>query len=145
MNYSSAIFLVRDDVRLVSVSYEVDAEGNGKRPFYQFKTMDPTLAVGDYVNMPTDTRHKMTVARIEEVDLEVDLDSPAQLSWIISKVDTVSYVSIVQAEADAILVMKSAEKNRRRTELREKLIADNPELNTFKNVTTTALPAPAAA
>ncbi len=128
MNYSTAIFLVNHDVRAIKVSYEVDPNGKGVRPFQTYKSLDPNLSVGDYVVIPTDTRHKMTVARVEEIEDDVDFDSPAQLAWIISAVDTGAHAEVVRAEGAAIEQIKSAEKRAKREELARKLIADNPDI-----------------
>lgn len=132
MNYSTALFLVRSDVRAVAVSYEVDAEGKGKRPFVTFKTMDPSIAVGQYVVIPTGTRHDMTVVRVEEVDVEVDLDSTVQINWIVGPVDVAPYEAIISAENEAIAAIKSAETRRKKEELAAKLVADNPDLQRLK-------------
>jgi hypothetical protein len=141
MNYSTAIFLVNKDVRAVSVSYERDAEGRGVKPFEPFKTMDPSLGVGDMVVIPTATRHRMTVVRVEEVDFEIELDSTAQLSWIIGPVDTGAYDAIAAQEAHAIERIKSAEKAAKRKELADKLLADNPDLQALSGVNPDAAPA----
>lgn len=146
MNYSSAIFLVNKDVRAVNVSYEKTADGKGVAPFYTFKTLDQTLAVGDLVTIPTETRHCMTVARVEEVDVEVDLESPTQLKWLVGRVDPAPYENIVAQESAAITQMKSAERRAKQEELAAKLIADNPDLKnlTFVDPSAPALPAPSA-
>lgn len=133
MNYSTALFLVRNDVRAVTVSYEIDAEGKGKRPFTAFKTMDPSISVGQYVVIPTGTRHDMTVVRVEEVDVEVDLDSPVQMSWLVGPVDVTAYQAILAAENEAVAAIKSAEKRRKQEELAAKLLADNPDLQRLKD------------
>lgn len=146
MNYSTALFLVRNDVRAVSVSYEVDAEGKGKRPFVTYKTMDPSIAVGQYAVIPTDTRHGMTVVRVEEVDVEVDLDSSAPMNWLVGPVDVSAYQAILAAENEAVAAIKSAEKRRKQEELAAKLLADNPDLQRLKEFgAPTALAAPPAA
>ena len=129
MNYTTAILLIRKDVRVVTVSYEADpVTGKAIGTQYSFKTVDPTLEVGDYVVVPTSTRHNATVCRVEAVDVEVDFDSNAQLKWIISKLDKSHYDEIVAKEEEIIVSVKKAEKRRRQEELAEKLIADNPEL-----------------
>lgn len=77
MNYSTAIFLINKDVRAIAVTYEkIDMNqdttkmkfsapylSGGKLPTGAtvFKTMDPKVKVDDYVTVPTDTRHGMTV------------------------------------------------------------------------------------
>lgn len=143
MNYSTAIFLINSDVRAVSVSYETDHEGKGKRPFTTFNTFEDDLVEGDYVVIPTGTRHDMTVARVEEVDVEIDFDSGVQLQWIIDRVDTSARNKVEAQEADAIAKIKSAEKRAKQDQLREKLLADNPDLAglSIANIGASALPA----
>lgn len=129
MNYSTAILLVRKDIRTVAVSYDVTAEGKGVAPFTTYKTPDPSVKVGDLVIVPTDTRHCMTVGRVEAVDMEVDFDSPAQLKWLVGPaIDTTAYDALLAAESEAIVAIRSAETRRKREELAEKLMADNPDL-----------------
>ena len=141
MNYSTAIFLINSDVRAVSVSYEQDAEGRGIKPFHTFKTFDPDVAIGDFVVIPTGTRHNMTVARVEEVDLEIDVDSCVDMRWLVGRVDTAAYEAVVAQEADAIAQIKSAEKRARQEELKAKLIADNPDLRMLASINPDALAA----
>lgn len=134
MNYSTAIFLINPDVRAVSVSYEQDAEGKGVRPFHTFKTFDTETDVGDFVVIPTGTRHNMTVARVEEVDLEIEVDSTADLKWLVGRVDTAAHEAVVASEARAIQTIKSAEKRAKQEELKAKLLADNPDLQKLAHI-----------
>lgn len=134
MNYSTAIFLINSDVRAVSVSYEQDHEGKGVKPFVIYKTFDPDVAVGDFVAIPTGTRHNMTVGRVEEIDVEVDVDYSGDMKWLVDRIDTSQRDAIEAKEADAIATIKSAEKKARQDELRAKLIADNPTLNVLANI-----------
>lgn len=148
MNYSTAIFLVNSAVRTDSVSYEPDTNDatgrRGKGPFYTFKTIDAAIQPGEFVTIPTDTRWKMTVARIEEVDLDVDFDSSVEFKWLIGHISTDAYEAILKQEADAIAKIRSAEKRHKQDELKEKLLADNPDLQALVNVSNGgALPAPA--
>lgn len=133
MNYSTAIFLVNSQVRCVAASYELNAKGEPAQ-VNPFKTLDPTIKVGDFVVVPTETRHSMTVCRVEEVDIEVDFDSQAQMRWIVGKVDLDSYRDILSREDSAIQAMKSAEKRSKQEELRRKLIADNPQLAALQDI-----------
>lgn len=136
MNYSTAILLIRKDVRVVTVSYEADpVTGKAIGNLYSFKTLDPDLKVGDFVVVPTETRHHATVCRVELVDVEVDFDSGVKLKWIISKLDKTHYDEIVAKEEEIIVSVKKAEKRRRQEELAGKLIADNPELAEFGKAT----------
>lgn len=143
MNYTSAIFLTNPNVRAMATSYEVDAEGKGVKPFITYKTMDHSLEKDDYVLIPSGTRHGMAVVRIEEIDVEVDLEDTKQLGWIMSgPIDKTNYEKVVAWEAAAITAIKSAEKRAKQDELRAKLIADNPELAKLANVGAPALSAP---
>lgn len=144
MNYTTAIFLVNDDALAVHVSYELEPDGKtGKGPWEIFKSMDRSLEVGDYVAVPTATRHCRTVVRVEAVKPgnTVDLASPTPLKWIIGRVDEAAYDEIVKMEAAAIDKIKSAEARAAREELRAKLLADNPDISALADLNTKALPA----
>lgn len=147
MNYSTAIFLINKAVRAVKVSYDQDAitPGNPAGKLQLFKTFDTSLAKGDFVTVPTDTRWNMTVCRVEEVDVEVDLESSAQVGWLIGRVDRGNYDAVVAEEEAGITAIKSAEKRRKQEELINSLIADNPDLAHLQSVRPSpALPAPDA-
>jgi len=120
MNYSTAIFLISDKARAIGVTYE-PCEGANIIPY---KTLDPDIKVGDYVVVPTTTRHKMTVCKVVEVDMEPDLDSNKEMKWLVGTVDPASVEEIKKQEEDAITAIRSAEKRRKREELREALLAD---------------------
>lgn len=134
MNYSIAVFLINKSARAVKVSYEPDPARPGEAmpsKTYIFKTLDPTVAVRDLVIIPTDTRWQMTVARVEEVDIEVDFDSSIQLKWIIGRVDVAGYNTVLAQETQAITSIRSAEIRRKRDELARDLFADNDALRTL--------------
>ena len=120
MNYSRAIFLISDEVRAVNVTYE-DTE-NASRTMY--KTLDQNLKVDDYVVVPTTTRHGMTVCKVVEVDVDPEIESPAKMGWILDTVDKRMGDDIKRQEEEAMEKIKSAEKRRKRAELRESLLAD---------------------
>lgn len=149
-NFSTAIFLVNPAAKAVFCSYEQDAvTGKGKAPFTLFKSLDPDLAVGEFVVVPTETRHGKTVVRVEEIKdaASVDLESQVQVCWIIDAVRMEAYETILAQEATGIEAIKSAELRRRREELHAKLIADNPELASLGKIdpdAPAALPAPEA-
>lgn len=123
MNYSTAVFLINDSVRALLCTYE--AEDNAKKTL--FKTFDQSIGVGDYVVVPTDTRHKMTVVKVAEImdPLDVDLESSLPVAWIIGKINLHDYTQILAEEEAAIQKIKSAEKLKRRNELRDAMLADS--------------------
>jgi len=120
MNYSRAIFLISDEVRAVNVTYE--AHDNAAKTTY--KTFDRDIKADDYVVIPTDTRHEMTVCKVVEVDVEPDLESSADMKWIIGVVNRADFEDIKKQEDDAIQKIRVAERKRKRRELRETMIAD---------------------
>ena len=122
MNYSTSVFLINQKVRAVSVNYEPDEK---KQTIY--KTLDETIAAGDYVVVPTHTRHKFTVARVVEVDVDVDFDSPELMTWIVARIDRSAYDLTLKQEDAAIAVVKSAEIRRKRDELAAAMLKDNKE------------------
>lgn len=122
MNYSTAIFLINPKVRAIAAVYEPDTDAR-KSPRTIFKTFDQTISIGDYILVPTETRHKMTVNKVVEVDLEPDLESHAQMNWVIGTVDRAAYEDVLAQETRAIDLMKAAEKTHAREELRKKMLA----------------------
>lgn len=140
MNYSTAVFLINDDVRGIACTYE---EGE-KATRTIFKSMDRSICAGDFVIVPTDTRHKMTVVKVVETDVDVDLDSPVQMNWIIGKVARADYESLLAMEEDAIETIKSAEKRKKRDEMRAAIFKDREamlnDLQLTKLETITPLP-----
>lgn len=131
MNYSTAVFLVNKSVRAVAGIYEDDESGKKSPPRTLFKTLDPTIKVGDFVLVPTSTRHKMSVNKIVEVDCDVDFDSTTPMAWVIEVVHRSEYDSVIKMEDSAIAAIKSAEKRRKQDELRAALVKDNPFLETL--------------
>lgn len=123
MNYSTAIFLINKNVRAVICNYEPDSPD--KRVV--FKTLDQNIREGDYVIVPTKTRHGMTVSKVVETDVDVDFDSAAEVGWIVCQVDQAQYKITMAQEADAIAVIKSAEKTKKRNELAAALLVDSKD------------------
>lgn len=126
MNYTRAVFLINDNVRAALCIYENEEE-NPKQKKITFKTFDQSLKEGDFVVVPTDTRHKMTVVKIVDFmpSLDVDVKDMTNLEWIIGKVEKADYVKITQEEDAAINAIKSAQKRKEREELKAALLADS--------------------
>lgn len=127
MNKTTAIFLVRKDVRCVSVSYDKTVDHRGKVvpiDTKSFKTVDPNIQPKDLVLIPTDSRWGFTVGRVEAVDLHVDFDSNEQMRWIVSKIDTETFNTMVEAEAKMMDTVAEADRKHREQELASKLFAN---------------------
>ena len=139
MNYSTAIFLISDDARGVLCSYEDD----GSRKL--FKTLNPDIKTDDYVVVPTTTRHKMTVVKVVEVDVDPDYESATQIDWIIGVVDRATHEDLLNQEAVAVSKIKQAEKKQARDKLREGLLdVANGELKALPIYSVDAPAAPTA-
>ena len=123
MNYTTAIFLINKDVRAILVNYEPHAPDR----VTMFKTLDKTIKKDHYVIVPTHTRHNMTVSKVIEVDVDVDFDNAAPVEWIVARVDRHQYEVTLSQEGDAIAVIKSAEKTKKRNELAAALLADSKD------------------
>jgi hypothetical protein len=131
MNKSTAIFLVRKDVRCIAVSYEPIIQSSGKKiptDIKSFKTFDAAIKVGDLVLVPTDTRWGFAVGKVTEIDLHVDFDSPQEMRWIVQKVDASVYDQIVENERSMMDAVADADREARRKELAAKMFAHNPDL-----------------
>lgn len=124
-NYSTAIFLFNNKVRAVLAIYEADTKDT-KAPRTMFKTLDSDIKVDDFVLVPTNTRHNMTVVKVTDVGVEVDLESSIKVDWIIGPIDRLHYEQVLSMEAQAVNAIKSAQTTRKRNELREALLADVP-------------------
>jgi hypothetical protein len=124
MNYTTAVFLINDDVRAIACTYE---EGD-KAARSIFKTFDKTIRKDDLVIIPTDTRHKMTVVKVVETDVDIDLDSAVPVAWIIGKVDAEAYKSTLALEEEAVETIKAAEKKKKRDEMRSAVFAHREEM-----------------
>jgi hypothetical protein len=123
MNYSTAVMLVNENIRAIYVSYEVNSEGKGLKPYTMFKTLDHSIKVGESVVVPTSTRHKHTVVRVEEVDVDVDFEDNTPVQWITDKVDTSKNEQILAEELKWIDALKLSEKKSKKDEIRKKLLA----------------------
>ncbi len=116
MNYSTAILVMNPDARCLKVTYEVDTDNN-KAPREMFKTFDKSLKIGDYVVVPTTTRHNLTVCKVVDVDVDDWIDSGKDFGWIVGRVDLEDANKVKAWEATAVEALKDAEKRKRRREL----------------------------
>ena len=123
MNYTTAVFLINKHVRAITATYEAEPKAKAT----MFKTLDATIKPGDFIVVPTDTRHGMTVCKVYETDVDIDFDSQAPVLWVVTKVDRADFDHRVEMETQAVAAIRSAETNRKRDELRASLFADHAE------------------
>lgn len=123
MNYSTAIFLINKNARAIKAIYEV-----GERVVPElFKTLDQNIKVDDMVVVQTASRHGMTVCKVTEVDVDFDLESTAEVRWIIDTVKTEQHASYLTKEQEAISAIKKAQLRQKRDDLRNALFKDHAE------------------
>jgi len=123
MNHSLAVFLISKEVRAIKVVYKPGKDAAR----YTFKTFDKSIAVDDFVVVPTGDKnidHMMKVCKVVETDIEPDFDSSSDFKWIVARVDKGDYETWLLQEEEAILKIRSAEKRRRRKELAKDLLDD---------------------
>ncbi len=119
MNYSTAILIMNEQCRAIHVTYE-DSE---HAPRSTVKTFDKNIAVGDYVIVPTETRHNMTVCKVVEVDVDDWMDIGTTVPWVLGRIDLANAKELQAQEEQAITALKTAEKLRKRRELKASMEA----------------------
>lgn len=102
MNHHTAVLVIKPGVRLVRGLYEHG--GNHA----VFKTTDKELKVDDYVVVETGTRWGMTVMKITDVDVEIDMNSDKKIGWVVGRVNMITYEELKDLEACAIDMMERA-------------------------------------
>lgn len=120
MHDSRKVFLLDKEPRCVLATYE-EHEGAERT---EFKTWDQNIEEGDFVVVPTSTRHHMTVVKVVEVDVEPDLDCPSKMDWIVGVVDQSEFLKNAKQEERFIEMTRKAEKARRKRELKEAFLHD---------------------
>ena len=125
---SRKIFVTNENVKGLLAIYDfepADKPNTAKRTF--FKTLDDTIAVGDYLVVPSGTRHRMTTVKVVEIDVECDLADQTPVEWVIGRIDRRAYETLITREGEMLNVIRSAEKKKMRDELKAAVFADVPE------------------
>lgn len=120
MHDSRKVFLLETEPRCVTAAYDAGEDASTT----EFKTFDLDIKTDDYVIVPTNCRHKMTVCKVHAVDVEPDLDSSAEMRWVIGVVDQSAFKATFASERQFIDAARSAERRRKKTQLREDFLAD---------------------
>lgn len=116
MNYSTAVFLINPDARAIQCQYDPDDKSNAGKG-YTFKTLDKSIKKDDLVVVPTATRHQLTVVKVIETDIDIDVDTPHEIKWVVGKVDLMTHQKLLDMEQEAIAKIKAAEMRKKRVEL----------------------------
>ncbi|HEY4355988.1 MAG TPA: hypothetical protein VGN16_09595 [Acidobacteriaceae bacterium] len=121
MNHSKTVFLINDQVRAVRGNYQQDGTTA------VFKTLDQTIKKDDLVVVQTGTRHGMTVIKIIEVDIDLDMDSPEKIEWVVQKVNQQAFSDLIANEDEMLAKVKKAELRKKRGDLADALFKDDME------------------
>jgi hypothetical protein len=122
MNYSTAIFLINDDVRALYVIYAPDTN-EAKQRRYMVKTLDPDIGEGDFVVIPSTVGLKLAVGEVTDVDVEVDFDSTTAVPWVVSHIDFKAFGDILEQEEVAIAAIRQANFQEKKRKLADTLLA----------------------
>lgn len=122
MNYSTAVMLFNENIRAIKVEYEPSTNPKVPSQRYTFKTLDKSIEVGDFVVVPTETRHNMTVVKVMEVDVEVDFESSTEIKWIVDKVNTVNNTNILAEEIKWIDAIKKSEIRKKKEDIKKNMM-----------------------
>lgn len=131
MNYTAAILIVKENVRVIKAKYE-------KEEFSKevlFKTTDPLIKVGDIIVVPSKTRHNFTTNKVVDVDVVIDTDLPQELTWVAARVDLEDYNTILVQEEEIIKKVKSAEMRQKREALLNNLEKDRAAIEALPLIT----------
>ena len=119
MDSSRIVLLINDDCRAITARYE----DGGKAE--TFKTMDPTIMTDDLVVVVSGTRHGMTVAKVVEVDVDVNFDTIEPVKWVVQRIDKIAFDALLEREKEGVDAVNAAERRRKKAELRKNMMADH--------------------
>lgn len=141
MNFSTAVFIINKDARAIVTEYDPENQRD-KRVLY--KTLDPNIHKGDYVVVPTATRHGFTVVKVVDEDVPVNFDAPEEIKWIVQKVNRGDFDRLVKDEGEAIRKLQIAEQRKRAQDMKNLMFGDHATdlhaLPLYKNGDTPAAP-----
>lgn len=120
MHPSHFILIANPNVLIARCAYNEDKPGVST-DLTAFKTLDQSIQPGDYVVIPTNRRHGMTVVRVKSVDpllkSRYAIKGEDKLDWIVAKVDKSAYDTLLKQEGDLIERFAALEVERERQEL----------------------------
>lgn len=118
MNHSTHVFLLSDAVRAIVCQYNGVSSNS-----YTFKSMDPLIKEGDFVAVKSsiDAKFGLTIAKVVEVDAQIDFDPSINYKWIVQRIDMDAYNAIVASEEETVKEIRKQEKNFKKEQLRKAL------------------------
>jgi hypothetical protein len=121
MNPTLAALVASDEVKLINVVFE---KGRHRTPKYAYKCAIPDVAVNDKVIVePSDEYPLGSVARVEEIDVDVNYHDSRNYKWVVQKVDESRHEKLLEQEQRVIDMVSKAEMRSKRDALRASLTA----------------------
>lgn len=124
MHPSKIVFVINDDVKAIRAVYDPGAPNSSCTVF---KTLAEDVKVGDIMVVESGAKHGLSICKVEEIDVEPDLESGEAILWAYSVVDTNRIKHMKDAEADAIKTVSAAERARKKAELRATMLAGSDD------------------
>lgn len=113
MNHSLNIFLISDDVLMVSARFD------NSDKLYHFKSVIPDLKPGDSVVV--EHFHGFGLVKIVDPDVPVDFNQTHSYNWVITKVDFAAHEALKEREKALVDEVRRLEKANKRDQLRAAL------------------------
>lgn len=148
MNKTLIAAAMYDDVRLIAINYH----GSGSKR-YTFKTRDMSIKLGDHVVVPRffeddinldmdqddprrkEIKHGFSSGVVVELDPDVNYQECAiKYRWIVGKIDTTNYDSIIAWENALMTEVKQIERKRRRENMQAAVVAEFGQLPDLSKV-----------
>lgn len=124
MNYTTALFLINDNLKAVYANYDP----NRSHDKTMFKTLDSSIKVGDYIVVPSKTRYNLTCVKVVEIAAEPDLDASTPVEWVIQKVNYEDYQERLDKEKASMSEIKDLVSRRKKAALLAAFGADNIDI-----------------
>lgn len=136
MHDSRRVFLLDPEPRCILATYEPEglAPYDSKKERKEFKTFDETIVVDDFIVVPTDTRHKMTIMKVVEVDVDPDLESSKKVDWVVAKTSNSVYQDLLAQESKILDLVNAAKKKRLKAQMKADFLEglEDEELSMMK-------------
>lgn len=121
MHESRKVFLIEESCLCIEATYN---ENDAPK---QFKTFDSSIEIDDYLIVPKDTCHKMTVVKVTKINIHPDIKSDKAMDWVIGKVDRSQFEDTLDRESRFIQKAREGERKREMAQMKADIFGDVPE------------------
>lgn len=118
-NPTTAAFIVHENLRAVTLQYDPDDAGVSMG-----KTFDADIKSGDLVTVTAGTRHGVTIAKVVDVDVDVDPTTTREFRWVGQVIDNDVIADLEETEKNMLDAIKASARKKQQRELRASFLAD---------------------